>query len=137
VSQDRTFFDQHVKVQQALPVVGTKQDDGHGLDLAGLNQRDDFEQLIERAEATGERNQCRSTHHEMHFSRGEVMELETQVRRHVRVGALLVGQGDVQAHCGRTHFRSAAVGSLHDARAATRANEQAVFERFARAVAGH
>ena len=59
----------------------------------------------------------------MHFSQRKVVELEAEFGRDVGVGRLLVGQSDVQTHTDATGFLRTTVGCLHDARAATRADE--------------
>ncbi len=96
--RNRAFFDQCLDVDQLLPEGGAKQHDGHGLGLAGLYQREHFKQFVQRAKAAGEGDQGLGAHHEVHFAQREVVELEGQRWRDVRVAVLLMGQGDVQAH---------------------------------------
>jgi hypothetical protein len=97
LGRDRAFLDQHVQVQQALPVVAAEQHDGHRLGLLALHQRDHLEQLVQRAEATREGHQGLGAHHEVHLAQREVVELEAQLGRDEAVGRLLVRQRDVQA----------------------------------------
>jgi hypothetical protein len=125
-SRDGAFFDQHVQVDQALPVVGAEQHDGHRLGLAGLHQREHLEQFVQRAKAAGEGHQRLGAHHEVHLAQREVVELEAQRAATRRGWPLLVRQGDVQAHRGRPHVVGAAVGGFHDAGAAAGADVDAV-----------
>src|SRR5439155_17325732 len=53
---DFGFFDESAAhpVDQAAPVIDAKEHDGEALDLAGLNQGEGFEELVEGAEAARE-----------------------------------------------------------------------------------
>ena len=136
IRRDGAFFHQHIHVDQAAPVVGAEQDDGDRLGLLGLHQGHHFKQLIERSEPAGESHQCLGPHHEMHFAGREVVELEAQRRRHIGVGALFMGQGDVQPGGEGAHLVRPPVGRFHDARAAAGADEEALALGLAGAVAG-
>jgi hypothetical protein len=62
----------------------------------------------------------------MHFAQRKVMELEAQLRRDIRVGVLLVRQGNVQGHRRCTRFFGTPIGGFHDAGATACANEQSL-----------
>ena len=47
-------------VEQALPVLGAHQHEGHALDLVRLHQREHLEHLVERAKAAGEHDGARA-----------------------------------------------------------------------------
>ena len=54
---DRAIFHQRVEINHLVPVLGAKQHDRHALAcLARLDQRQDFEQLVERTEAAREQD---------------------------------------------------------------------------------
>ena len=73
----------------------------------------------------------------MHLAQREVVELEVQAGRDETVGALLEGQGDVQAHGECPHLVGTAIGRLHDARPAAGADVQPLGAFAARAIGGH
>ena len=68
---------------------------GKCADLAGLDQGQRLEQLVQRAEAAGQDHERVGVLHEHHLAGEEVAELDAEVD--VRVEALLVGQLDVAA----------------------------------------
>ena len=96
------------------PVGAAHEQHGEVADLAGLDEGECLEHLVERAEPAGEHHERRRVAHEHHLAREEVMELERQV--HVAVDAELERQVDVEADRERARVARAAVGGLHDAR---------------------
>ena len=115
-------------IDQARPVGGAEEDDGHGLDLAGLDEREQLEGLVERAEAAGEADHRAGVLQEHDLAGVEVAEVEADGL--VRVGRLLVGQADVQADGRAAGVERALVGGLHDARAAAGDDGQASADQF-------
>ena len=103
-------------VEQARPVGPADQHDREVADLAGLDQGQRLEQLVERAEATRQDDEAVGVLHEHHLAGEEVAELDPEVD--VRVHALLVRQLDVAADGQAARLVTAAVGGLHRARSA-------------------
>ncbi len=101
---------------QRLPELGPHQDQGEVLDLAGLDQRRALEDLVHGAEAAGEDHEGVGVLDQHHLADEEVAELEPAVD--VRVRLLLGGEDDVAADRRRADVAGAAVGGLHDPRAA-------------------
>ncbi len=87
------------------------------IDLAGLNQRERLERLVERPEAAGEDDERTGVLHEHRLSDEEVPEVDECVD--VRIGALFERQLDVAAYRAPAAHSSALVGRLHDPRAGT------------------
>ena len=118
VGVDRAARDERLAhpVQQAGPVRGPDQHDREVADLAGLDEGQRLEQLVERAEAAGQDHERVGVLHEHRLAGEEVAELDAEVD--VRVEALLVGQLDVAADRQPAALLAAAVGRLHHARAA-------------------
>ena len=83
------------------------------VDLAGLDERQRLEQLVEGAEATGEDDERLRIFHEHRLAHEEVAEVGGQVD--VGVDAGLVGQVDAQADRDALGFLGTPVGGLHDA----------------------
>src|SRR5690606_14131446 len=102
------------EIDDAGPEIPTEDENGNGLHLAGLNQCQHFKKLVERAEAAGEHRQRAGAHGEVHLAQRKIMELEAQLRRHIRIGALLVWQHDVEPDRLRTDIRRTAIRRLHD-----------------------
>ena len=90
----------------------------NGRHLAGLDQSEQFEQFIERAEAARKCDQGVGPHCEMQLADREIMKLKGKIGRRIGVGLLLVRQSDIVADRRRAGVRGAAVRSLHDAGAA-------------------
>ena len=101
-------------VEQVVPVVGVEEHDGEVQHLAGLDQRQRLEQLVERAEAAGEDDEALARLHEADLARVEVRERVRDVE--VGVRPLLVRQLDVEADREPAAFLRAAVRRLHHAR---------------------
>ena len=111
-------------------VLGAVEDD---LDLLGelfrLHQRQDLEHLVERPEAARKDHQRLCQIREPELPHEEIVELEVQPLRDVAVRPLLEGQFDVQAHGFAARLLGAAVGGLHDARAAAGRDDEAMVRR--------
>src|SRR5450755_3538437 len=116
---DHARLDEQVEVDQPGPELAAEQQDRPASGLAGLDQRERLEQLVERAEAAREAHQCDRAHQEVHLSQAEVVELEAQLGRDVRIRRLLVHQHDVQADAFAPDVERAAISCLHDAGATT------------------
>ncbi len=84
--------------------------------LAGLDQGQRLEQLVERPEAAGEDHEALGRLHEHRLAHVEVLEGQAEVD--VRVQRLLVRQLDVEADREPAALARAAVGGLHHARPA-------------------
>ena len=107
------------------------------LRLARLDERHHFEELVESPKATGEGDHRLGEVEEPVFPDEEVVELEVELRGDVRVVALFEGQGDAQADRSAAGFEGAAVGGLHDSRAAARADQEALPLRQRERPLGH
>ena len=104
-----------MKVDDRVPVLAAVEDDGNLLHPPRLAQAERVEQLVERAEAAGKDDQRGRPQDEVKLPHREVVELEAQIGRDVRIRLLLVRQVDVEADALRAGFERAAVGGLHDA----------------------
>src|SRR5262249_42833373 len=95
---DRAPLRHGLKLQDLIPVLSSVEDDADLLrQLVGLGERENLEQLVERAEAAGKNDERLRQVCEPELSHEEVVELEAQPVRDVRVGALLERQTDVEA----------------------------------------
>ena len=101
-----------------------KRTTGTGSDLPGLDERQRLEELVERAEAAGERDERLRPQEEVHLPEGEVVEVDAEAGRDVRVRDLLVREDDVEAEALGPDVEGAAVGRLHDARTAARHDDE-------------
>src|SRR6266446_2240170 len=89
---------QSLEVDHFFPERRTVEEHGNRtLELAGLRQRQDLEQLVERAEAAGKRNQGARQVREPQLAHEEVVELEAELRGDIGIGTLLLRQTDVEA----------------------------------------
>src|SRR5581483_9605344 len=80
-------------IQHLLPVFGSEKHDRKVVNLARLDQRECFEQFVERAETTGEDDEGVAIYDEHHLAHKKVFELQRQ--RQVLIRFLLVRQFDV------------------------------------------
>src|SRR5204863_7007874 len=94
--------------------------------LVGLDEREDFEELVARAEAAGKDHQRLREIREPELAHEEIVELELEPFGDVRIGTLLEGQPDVEADRLPAGFARAAVGRLHDAWTAAGRDDEAV-----------
>ena len=121
-------------VDQSAPELRVHEDDREVADLLGLPQRGRLEQLVHRPEAAGEDDEAARVAHEHDLAREEVVEVELDVD--VRVDALLVRQVDPEADRRHARLARAAVGRLHDPRAAAGDDRVARVAERARHLAG-
>lgn len=125
-NQRQIFRRNHAMVRQRLqiddirPIGFVEKNDGNARHLSGLHNGQQFEQLIQRAEAAGKYDKRPCAHGQMHLAHVEIMKLECQLRRCVGIGNLFMRERDVEADAGSPRFKSAPVGRLHDARPAAR-----------------
>ena len=103
-------------LEQLLPVVGAEEDDGEVEHLAGLDQRQRLEQLVERAEPAREDDEALRRLHEHRLAGVEVLERHLEVA--VGIEPLLVRERDVEADREAAALLAAAVRRLHHARPA-------------------
>ena len=115
------------EVEDLVPVLAAVEDHEQLLrELLRLRQRQDLEHLVERAEAAGKNHQRLGQVGEPELAHEEVVELEVQALGDVAVGPLLERQADVEADALAAGLVGAAIGGLHDAGPAARADDEAV-----------
>ena len=95
-------------------------------ELFRLDEGEDLEELVERAEPAGKDHECLRQVREPELPHEEVVELEVQPAGDVRVRALFERQPDVQADRLASRLVRPAVGRLHDAGAAAGAHDEPV-----------
>src|SRR5664280_2858778 len=122
--RDPALLDEELPVDELLPVCTAHEDDREALHLPGLDERERLEELVQRAVAARERDERAGAHEQVHLADAEVVELEAEGRRDVRVRKLLVRELDVEAHGLGTGVPRAAVRGLHRARAAARRDHE-------------
>ncbi len=98
------------------PVRRADQDDRKAGDLACLNQRQRLGQLVERAEPAGQHDERVRVLEQQHLAHEEVVAGDEAIE--VRVRRLLERQLDVAADRSAAGVARAAIGGLHQARAA-------------------
>ena len=103
-----------VEVDEALPELLAEEDDRQGALLARLHQRQGLEELVERAVAAGEGDQRARAHQEVHLAEGEIVEVDAEPGRDVRIRDLLVREDDVEAEVLGSDIEGAAVRRFHD-----------------------
>ena len=118
VIRDLSLWQHHIAnpVQQSTPISCSKQHDRKVANLLRLNQGERFKEFVKRAEAAGKNDEAQTVFHEHHLAHKEVF--ERQAVRLIRIGLLFERQFDVAADREAACFERAAVGGLHDARAA-------------------
>src|SRR5512134_2560671 len=89
--RDKPVVDEELPVDQTLPEVPSDQDDDYILGLAGLEERQRFEQFVQGAESSGKGHERLGPDQKVHLPDGEITELKTQLRRDVGIGMLFVG----------------------------------------------
>ena len=102
-------------VDQSAPVVGAEKDHWEIGDLLGLNQCQRVEQLVQRAEAAGKRDERLGVLHKHHLADEEIAEGHSPVDEFVDL--LLERKLDVAADGERSGLARPAIGCLHDPRA--------------------
>src|ERR1700682_6013816 len=90
--------------------------------LAGLRQRQDVGQLVERTEAAGKHDERTREVREPELAHEEIAELEQQLARDVRVRPLLVRKPDVEPDRPTAGLSRTTVRRLHDAASAAGAD---------------
>ena len=103
---------------ERVPERAAVEDDGDGLELAGLEERDDLKELVERAEAAGEVYKNLGRVRERDLAGKE--EVEGYRVRGVRIVMLLHRKADRGADGFASGLERAAVAGLHDAGPAAR-----------------
>ena len=105
------------ELDEGLPELaagGVDEHDGDHVALAGLQEREHFEPFVEGAEAAGEQGDRVALFDEHQLAREEVLHVhELRIAGDDRVGRLLEGEHDVQAH--RVFAAGADVAGFHDA----------------------
>ena len=116
---DGACFD-HVLEQREVPspVGRTHQHDGEVQNFFRLNQRERLVQFVERAETAGQRHECVRILEQQHLAHEEVPARDDAVA--VSVGRLFERQNDVDPDGAAAGLARAAVGGLHQSRAASR-----------------
>ena len=127
VGRYRSRIHQRLKVDDLVPILLAIHHHADVLgELLGLRQGEQLEHFVERPKAPRKHHQRLGQVGEPQLAHEEVVELEVQVGRDVRVGNLLEGQIDVQPDGLAASLECAAVGRFHDARSAAGANHKAV-----------
>src|SRR4051794_782496 len=86
---------ERLEVDDLVPVTLAEQHQRHVfLDLAGLHHGEKFEQLIEGAETAGEKDHRLGEVSEPELAHEEVVKLERQLARDVRIAGLFMRQRD-------------------------------------------
>ena len=93
---DHALLDQRLEIDDALPELLAEQHDRDRLDLAGLDQRQQLELFVERAEPAREHRHRARAQQEVHLAQREIVELEAERRGDVAVRGLFVRQHDVE-----------------------------------------
>src|SRR5436190_15789040 len=123
---DRAVTHERVEIQHLVPELGAEQDDRHAFaHLARLRQRQDLEQLVERAEATWEQHHRLGEVDEPEFTHEEVMKVDVKLATDEGIVELLVRDRDGEADVEPLGLGGTAIGSLHDAGTAPGAYDKA------------
>src|SRR5581483_5437924 len=124
---DDAVLGERVEVDHFLPVLRAEEHDGERLPhLVRLHQRQDLEELVERAVAAGEDDDRLGEVHEPELAHEEVVEVHVEAARDVLVLELLARQRDGQADVDAVRLGRAAARRLHDSRAAAGAHDEAL-----------
>src|SRR6266566_3965809 len=92
-------------------------------DLPVLNQSERFEELVKGADAAGHDDEGVGIFYQQRLANEKIMQPDTTIEIHV--GCLLKWQLDVASNRAAADFFCAAIGRLHDTRAATGHNREA------------
>src|SRR6266540_4483053 len=95
------------------PVVGSEEEDGKVLNLAGLDKRQRLKQLIHSARAPGENDKRIGVFHEQRFANKKVVQRHAAVE--VGIALLLEWQFDVTADGTAARVLSPPIGRFHNA----------------------
>lgn len=99
-------------IEKPLPIFRAEQHDGYLLDFMRLNERENLEHLVERAEPSWEHGDTRTVLHEHRLADEEIAEADSEID--VPVDSLFVGQLDTEPDGLTAHVGSTAVDGLHD-----------------------
>ena len=132
--EDALLDHEQQKVAHPFPELAAQQHERKRADLAALDQRRRFEQLVQRAQAAGHDDVGARVLHQHHFADEEILELDAFID--VGIRRLLVRQEDVQAVGRPADLVSAAVGRFHRAGAAAGERGKAGQGQFAAHFAG-
>src|SRR5712671_8150996 len=123
---DRAVLDQCVEIDHLVPVLGAEENDRHAFArLARLYQRQDLEQLVERAVAAGEQHDRLGQVDKPELAHEEVMEVEAEFAADKWVVKFVVRDRDGQPDIEPFRLASAAAGRLHNAGTAAGADDEA------------
>ena len=111
---DQAAVRQVVEINQTLPEVLAKKDDGHPPFDGRLTQGEHFKKLVEGAEATGEENGRGRAFNEVELAQGEVVELKAELWADVRVGLRFPRELDAETDRAPTGVEGPPVGGFHD-----------------------
>src|SRR3546814_5034339 len=87
---DHAFLDQRIEIDDAVPEFLAEHQHRDRLDLAGLDQGQQLERLVEGAEAAGEDAHRAGAEQEVHLAQSEIVELKAQRRGNVAIRRLFV-----------------------------------------------
>ena len=123
------------QVTERLPVFGADQHDRKVLDLAGLHERQGLRQLVERPETSRQRHEGVRVLEEQHLANEEVAARHRPIE--IAVRRLLERQFDVAADRPSAGFTGAAIGRLHQPRAAAGHHGESETDERGTQVTGH
>ena len=103
-------------VDEAGPEIGAEEDDGEGVELAGLDEGEGFEEFVHGAKAAGEADEGVAVFDEHDLADEEIVVRDGEGL--IGVGFLLHGERDIEAYGDAAGFLGAFVGGFHDAGAA-------------------
>src|ERR1700758_1528158 len=86
---DHSFLGKRLEVYDARPIRSIDEDDRNGWHFLGLNEREQFKQLIERTETAWKGHQRVGPHREMELAYREIMKLKGEIRSRIGVRLLL------------------------------------------------
>src|SRR5581483_1181960 len=127
LGRDGARIHKRLKVDDLVPILAAVNQYQNLLgQLLGLSKGQDFEQFIHGSKAAREDHQGLGEVREPEFTHEEIMKLEVQRRRDVRVRVLLERKMNVQTDGLALGFMGAEVGGFHDAGAASGGNDETV-----------
>ena len=123
---DRAVFHERLEIDHVVPVFGAEEHDRHALArLVRLDERQDFEQLVERAKTARKQDDRLGEVDEPELPHEKVMKIEVEFPADVRVVEFFVGDRDGQPDIEPLRLAGAAIGRLHDAGTAAGADDEA------------
>src|ERR1700734_1845133 len=115
---DRPLLGQLLEIHRAAPIGCVNEKNRDGWHFSGLNEGENLEQFVERAETARKYYQSIGTHRKVQLADREIMKLKSEIGRRIGVRLLLVRQTDVISDRWRAGVCRTAIGRLHDARSA-------------------